>query len=241
MSAGISSRPLFYQKNLMKTILQKKISSLVWMFVICFFAYQMFQIVTPYTSWEWDVDFLITKQRIIHLDYYRIAFYSHIFTSGFILLCGAFLFSNFILKRYSKLHRWLGKTYVFLLLCIAAPSGMIMAFHANGSWFTQLSFFILTPLWWWFTWKGFQTVLQKRFQAHRIWMMRSYALTLSATSLRIYQLILGSHFLIDPVIQYTLVSWGSWVGNLMFIEWIIFSKKNSVKKKFNFSVHYQPD
>ena len=210
----------------MKTILQKKTFSSLWVIAIWFFSYQMYCIIIPYSSMEWDVDFLITKQYIIHLDYYRFAFYSHITTSLIVLICGAFLFSNFILKNYSFFHRVVGKVYVFLLLLVAAPSGMVMAYYANGGWMAQLSFLILTPLWWWFTWKGFQTALQKDFKSHRIWMMRSYALTLSAISLRVYQLILGSYFFLDPLTQYIFVSWVGWIGNLIFVEFLIFRKKN---------------
>ena len=211
------------------TIFSKNITPLLWSSLIIFFTYQMMCIIQPYTSWEWDIDFLFTKQHIIHLDYYRVAFYSHIFTSLIVLLSGSVLFSNFILRKYSILHRYAGHTYVFLLLLIAAPSGMVMAFHANGDWLTQLSFLILTPLWWWFTWKGFRTALQKDFKAHRIWMMRSYALTLSAISLRVYQMVLGSLFFIEPEVQYLLVSWMSWCGNLIIVEFLIF--QNTLNKK----------
>ncbi|MEM6965245.1 MAG: DUF2306 domain-containing protein [Bacteroidota bacterium] len=196
-------------------------TSIIWSGLILFFTYQMFLIIFPYTSWEWDVDFLITKQHIIHLYFYRLSFYSHIFTSLIVLLSGAFLFSNYILRKHQVVHRWAGRIYVSLLLGIAAPSGFVMGFYANGGFLAKFSFMILTPLWWWFTWKGFQTALRKDFRAHRIWMLRSYALTLSAISLRIYQMVLGAYFYMDPVVQYTLVSWVSWVGNLLVVEWRI--------------------
>ena len=129
------------------------------------------------------------------------------------------------------MHRWVGKLYVGLLLLVSAPSGFIMGFHANGGWLVQMSFFILTPLWWWFTFKGYKTARQRNFKAHKIWMVRSYALTLSAISLRVYQMVLGTYFMIDPVVQYLIVSWGSWIGNLLLAEyWIVFKMK---KKKVN--------
>jgi hypothetical protein len=185
---------------------------------VLMFSFIMVTIIFPYTSWRWDVDFLLTKQHIIHLDYYRFSFYAHIFSSLIILISGAFLFSNFILKNYAGLHRWMGKTYVGLLLLVSAPSGMVMAFHANGGWIAQTSFLILTPLWWWFTYQGYITARQKKFKAHRIWMVRSYALTFSAVSLRLSQMLLGYFFMMDPVVQYILVSWGSWIGNLLIAE-----------------------
>ena len=119
----------------------------------------MVQIVYPYLSWELDIDFLQTKQHLIHLSYYRIAFYIHIFSSVPVLFFGAFLFSERILKRFSKVHRMLGKGYVGLVLGLSAPTGMVLAFHANGGWPVQLSFLLATPLWWYFTWRGLKLSL----------------------------------------------------------------------------------
>ena len=195
--------------------------------IILFFTYQMLLIIMPYTTWQTDIDFLLTKQHIIHLDYYRIAFYGHIYSSLIVLLSGAFLFSNWILRNFSRIHRWIGKSYVGLVLLVSAPTGMVMAFHANGGWLAQLSFLILTPLWWWFTYQGYRTARQLNFEAHKKWMIRSYALTFSAVSLRFYQLVLGSLFYMDPEVQYIWVSWISWVGNLVIVEfWSAFRKHN---------------
>ena len=204
--------------------MQKYSSSFLRSMAILFFTYIMANIIFPYTSFRWDVDFLLTKQHLLHVDYYRLAFYAHIFSSLFVLCSGAFLFSNFVLKKYPKLHRWMGKIYIGLLLLVSAPSGLVMGFHANGGWMVQLSFFILAPLWWWFTFQGYATARNKKFKAHQIWMMRSYALTLSAISLRVYQLLLGSFLIIDPVVQYVLVSWASWLGNLVFVELYMLKK-----------------
>lgn len=199
----------------------KHILTIIWPLAILFFTYQFIQIIAPYTTWERDVDFLLTKQHVIHLDYYRTAFYVHIFSSIFVLLSGAFLFSKQVLQSWPKLHRWSGRVYVVLLLLVSAPSGFIMAFHANGGWAAQASFFVLTPLWWWFTWKGFDMARRRQFSAHSDWMVRSYALTLSAVSLRIYQMLLGNFTELDPVTQYVLVSWTAWIGNLVVAEWLI--------------------
>ena len=96
-----------------------------------------------------------------------------------------------------------------------------MAFHANGGWGAKISFILLAPLWWYFTWKGFQTARSLQFAAHKKWMIRSYALSFSAVSLRVYQMLLGSFFMFDPVAQYVAVSWGSWLGNLLMVEIIL--------------------
>ncbi|MBK9013031.1 MAG: DUF2306 domain-containing protein [Saprospiraceae bacterium] len=195
--------------------------SIIWLLAILLFSFQFIQIIAPYATWQRDVDFLLTKQHIIHLDYYRVAFYAHIFSSIFVLASGAFLFPKYILQKWPKLHRYAGRIYVRTLLLVSAPSGFVMAFHANGGWAAQASFLLLTPLWWWFTWKGLDTARKRQFTAHKNWMLRSYALTLSAVSLRVYQLLLGSFFALDPVTQYVLISWAAWVGNLLAAEGII--------------------
>ena len=181
----------------------------------------MLGIILPYTSWEWDIDFLLTKQYIIHLDHYRIAFYTHIFSSLIVLVSGAFLFSPFVLRKYSSVHKIFGKLYVGLILLQSAPSGLIMALYANGGALTKLSCLLLTPLWWFFTLKGYLSIRNGNLPDHKKWMIRSYALTLSAISLRVYQFAFGYFNVIDPDFQYLFVSWVSWVGNLLVAEVII--------------------
>ncbi|MEL6987869.1 MAG: DUF2306 domain-containing protein, partial [Bacteroidota bacterium] len=174
-----------------------------------------------YTGWRLDIDFLISKQTVIYKAYYQIAFYSHIFSSLIILCSGIVLFSRSILKRFPKLHSWTGRSYVFLLLIIAAPSGLVMAFHANGGWLAKLAFIVLSILWWYFTWKGLRTALNKDFNSHKKWMIRSYALTLSAITLRLGQLALGYAFDFDYFMQYTFLAWFSMLFNLAIAELLI--------------------
>jgi len=199
-------------------------------FFFLLFTYLMFRIIWPYTSWETDVDFLITKQHLIHLDYYRIAFYIHIFSSLIVLASGVILFADFFLKKFPAGHRAAGKLYVLFVLLLSAPSGLVLGLHANGGWLAQLSFVLLSPLWWMFTWKGYQTARQRNFKAHRIWMMRSFAITLSAISLRLYQWGANAFWFIDPEQLYIFLSWWSWVGNLIFLEGWWFFKKLVVPK-----------
>lgn len=215
-------------------MLLKKILYILRPTFILFFSYKMWLIVHPYLSWEWDVDFLATKQHIIHLDYYRYAFYTHIFSSLLVLPSGALLFSNWILTHYRSLHRIAGRTYVIALLLLSAPSGLIMAFYANGGWLAQMSFLILVPLWWYTTWKGYQTARQKQFQAHKQWMIRSYALSLSAVSLRLFQLLFAHSIDLAPEAQYILFSWLSWTVNLGLAEVLIrYQSRKVVRSNFH--------
>lgn len=198
----------------------------------------MIGIIIPYTSWAWDVDFLLTKQFIIHLDHYRLAFYIHIFSSLLVLFSGVFLFSSFILKNFSRLHKAFGKLYVVLILLLSGPSGLVMAIYANGGIYAKLSFLILTIIWWLCTLLGFLAIKNSNISEHKRWMVRSYALTLSAVSLRIYQLILGYVDIIDPEFQYLFVSWVSWVGNLLVAEFIIKFRNVKILESMNNMRHF---
>jgi len=212
----VIERSIFIMKFERKQI--GHLSSFLFCFLVLLSSYIMIRIVFPYMSWKWNVDFLLTKQFIIHLDHYRIAFYTHIFSSLLVLFAGAFLFSSYVLKNFPLMHRNFGKAYIGLILGLSAPSGLIMSFYANGGYWVKFSFLILTPLWWYFTFKGYSSIRNIKIKEHKEWMIRSYALTLSAISLRMYQYLLSHFFYIEPEIQYLLVSWISWVGNLLVAE-----------------------
>lgn len=201
-------------------------ASLFALFVF-FSGYLMFSIIWPYTSGNLDIDFLLSKQHIIHLRHYRWAFYLHIFTSLYVLLVGMVQFSGAFLKRWPRLHRRLGQAYVFIILCISGPAALVMSFYSNGDWTARISFLVLSLLWWWFTWRAYQTARARDFKRHGAFMIRSYALTLSAISLRLLQYGLSTWWFIDPTLQYTIVAWASWVINLAMAEVIIWHKQDS--------------
>jgi hypothetical protein len=64
-------------------------------------------------------------------------------------------------------------------------------------------------------------------QAHRAWMLRSYALTLAAVTLRLYIPIgVASGLAFESV--YPTVAWACWVPNLMLVEWWILPRHRPV-------------
>ncbi len=203
------------------TLMKKVMLPLAGSMTLLFFTYLMFAIVAPYSSGRLDIDFLLTKQEIIHLLHYQWAFYLHIFSSLFILAAGVVQFSRWVRERFLNLHRWVGRVYILLILVISAPAALVMSFYGNGGAFAQMSFVILSLLWWWFTYKAFATVRKGDIRSHQKFMIRSYALTLSAISLRISQMLLSEHTLLEPETIYLTISWSSWVGNLLVAEWII--------------------
>lgn len=186
-----------------------------------FFVFLMARITIPYLSFRTDVDFLLTKQAVIHVSIWRQAFYIHIGLSTFVLLIGIFQFVKPIMLKWPKFHRQMGKTYIILVLLFCAPSGFVMALYANGGFWARASFTITATLWWMFTFLAYKNARDKQFKLHIANMYRSYALTLTAISLRLYVMILPHFIHLHSSQMYTLVAWLSWVPNLMIAELLI--------------------
>lgn len=186
-----------------------------------FFFALMLRITYPYFSFEYDVDFLLTKQKVLHVLIWRISFYTHISSSLIVLLIGVVQFPRFVVKIQPKIHRAAGKAYVLLVLVLSAPSGFVMALFANGGLAAQTSFAIVSVLWWYYTWQAYLAVRKGNFDLHLAQVYRSYALTLSAISLRTYVLLLPHIVHMKGKDMYVLVAWASWVPNLLVAEWLI--------------------
>jgi len=113
------------------------------------------------------------------------------------------------------------------VICLAGPSGFIMAFYANGTEVSKTSFVLLSALWIGFTVMAIIKAFKKEFAAHEAWMIRSYSLTLSAITLRLLALVLPNFIHLTAHTEYALISWLSWTINLGIAEGIIYSKKLS--------------
>lgn len=189
----------------------------------------MLRIIAEHFTLKPDVGFLKVKQEYIDNKIWRTAFYIHVFTGILTLLAGFTQFSPYILREKRALHRLMGKVYVFNILFINFPVGMIMAFYANGYLPTRIAFIILDSLWLGFTVKAFIEVKKGNIRKHKEFMMRSYALTFSAITLRTWKLILSSLFVIAPVSLYMIDAWLGFVPNLLFAEWLIRKRKANVQ------------
>lgn len=120
----------------------------------------------------------------------------------------------------------MGYTYVLLIVFITGPASFLMGWHANGGLPARTSFTLLAFLWMVFTVFAWWYATKKKFLQHRAFMIRSYALTLSAITLRIYTV--GFDYLdvhAKPIEIYVTTAWLSWVPNLIIAEMIINYKK----------------
>ncbi|NML72439.1 DUF2306 domain-containing protein [Chryseobacterium sp. RP-3-3] len=189
-----------------------------------YFFWLMLKITLEYIPFDPNVSFLMIKQTEVQdRPEYLPFFYTHVYTSVFVLLSGflAILRKDFGLKSF---HRNMGKIYIFLILILAAPSGIYMGYFANGGFLSKISFIILGSLWWFTTYKAYQSARQKKFREHKQWMWRSFALTLSALTLRIWKVIIVYLFHPNPMDVYQIIAWLGWIPNILLIEYLITKK-----------------
>lgn len=191
------------------------------MLILAFFCWLMAGITMTYIPYNTDVGFLQIKQQYIDIDHWRVAFFVHVYASMWVLFAGFTQFSKKLLKKNPRLHRTMGHIYVADVLLITGPAGLIMGFYANGGTFSRIAFISLAVLWIYFTAMALLRAKQKKFKEHRQFMIRSYALTLSALTLRAWKYGITNTISLPPMDVYRVVAWLGWVGNLLIAEWII--------------------
>ena len=188
----------------------------------------MLSLTLQYIPLKSDIAFLRIKQREVNsVSGYLPIFYVHVYSSIFVLLAGFTQFSQLILNSYKKLHRFFGWLYFIVVLCLSAPSGIFMGFHANGAWHSQLSFIFLGCLWIAFTLKALLSIKAGKVSLHRDYLIRSFALALSAITLRTWKVIIVMCFHTAPIDTYKIIAWLGWIPNLLIAEYIINQKNKS--------------
>lgn len=205
----------------MKDVPYRLIRSLFFIGIL-YASYSLILLSLPYIHFEPNVEFLKTKQLIYHVTAWRWSFYIHVFTSPIVIITGLLQFSTLLLRNYPLFHRFAGYIYITVLIGVTGPAALIMSLYANGSYPAQVSFTILSTLWILFAFLGFHYAKKHHYEKHIKWVLRSYALTLTAVTLRLYAywfdlLNVG----IDPKETYIILSYISWIPNLIVAEIMI--------------------
>jgi len=201
--------------------------TIFWQIGFAWFFILMLNITLNYVSFDSDVAFLQIKQTEVNgISPYLFIFYIHVSTAIFTLFAGFTQFNNSILKNRTGVHRNIGKLYVFVVLFLAAPSGLFIGLFANGGFYAKVSFIALSILWFYFTLKGFLSVKKNQMATHKAFMLRSFSLAFSAITLRLWKVILVYLFHPPPMDVYQIIAWLGWIPNLLLVEYLIFKEKS---------------
>lgn len=167
--------------------------------------------------------FLTSKEY----SWFWITVLAHSIPSCLVLFIG--LFQWIRRPKSGLLHKRLGKIYVFLIVFVSAPSGLVLGYFAYGGISAQISFYLLSSFWAYLTYNAWQLAVEKSFDAHWQFMLRSYALSVSAISLRLYSYVFVVFFQYEGLDAYVWLTWLSWVPNLMLAElYIRLNKKKTL-------------
>lgn len=195
---------------------------------LAWFSWLMLQITLDYWPVRDNAGFLQIKQQYLGISHWKTAFWVHVFTSMFALAAGFTQFFPRVLRRLPRLHRWMGRAYVLNVCLITGPASLIMGFYANGGITSRAAFVTLALAWLLTTALGWRTAVRRQWHRHREWMVRSYALTLSAITLRAWKYLLVLLFDPRPMDVYRLVAWLGFVPNLVVAEWLIRCRRRSL-------------
>jgi len=131
----------------------------------------------------------------------------HAIAGSVALLAGPVQFSSRLRERYLRFHRVVGRMYVISVL-IGAATGIALAAGRPGLPGTSMQ----AAAWVVCTTAAFITARNRHFVQHRQWMIRSYAVTFTFVSSRVFNLWprywshLGDVFAAVGVIAFTLAS-----------------------------------
>jgi hypothetical protein len=137
----------------------------------------------------------------------------HVAGAATALLIGSFQFIPALRTRWPGGHRWTGRVYA--VGCLGGGlGGLMLALGSTAGPIATAGFGGLGVAWIITTTLGWRAAMQRRLVEHRRWMIRSWALTLAAVTLRLYMLAPG----MSSLDAYRAISFLCWVPNLVAAE-----------------------
>ena len=145
--------------------------------------------------------------------------YLHVFASAVALALGPFQFSSRLRTSRPVLHRWSGRFYLGVGVLLGGLAGLYMSLHAFGGITSRLGFGCLSLGWLFSGFRAFMAIRRRDVPSHRRWMVRNFALTFAAVTLRLYlpaSMAVGLPF----ELAYPAIAWLCWLPNVVVAEYI---------------------
>jgi uncharacterized membrane protein len=165
-----------------------------------------------------DPNSYFDQQRLVYITNTGVLI-THIGGSIAALIIGPFQFVDRLRRgKLAKLHRWLGRVYLAGVV-LGGLSGAYLAFIAHGGIVARVGFAFLAAIWLYTAYRAYASIIRGDVAAHRAWMIRNYAATFGAVTLRLWLglfMALGVQF--DTA--YRTVAWLSWAPNLLIAQMV---------------------
>ena len=188
--------------------------------------------VTPYATFN-PANFNNATARFATESTLRYAgLFVHAFSGGIALILGPLQFLSGLRQRRPNLHRWLGRIYLIGIL-LGGLSAFLIAPGMISGLVGEFGLITLAILWLWTGFMAYTNIRAGNVEIHREWMIRNYALTFAAATLRLW---LGTLIATQvPFLEtkyagdfdalfvevYRVVMWLCWVPNLIVAEMIV--------------------
>ncbi|WP_051890510.1 DUF2306 domain-containing protein [Chryseobacterium vrystaatense] len=192
---------------------------------ILIFSILMLKTISQYTGFDKNVGFLMFKQKVVGNPYWLVFFYIHIFSITLCLLAGLTQFSKRFLTENRKLHRWIGRIYVYNILIINVPACFVLGLFSNGGMIGITGFLVQDILWAYFTLAAVFFIKKGDIAGHKKYMILSYAVTTTAITFRIIKNVFYQENLYDYELFYGLNVWLSLAIHLSAAFLIIRNQK----------------
>jgi uncharacterized membrane protein len=157
----------------------------------------------------------IAERRVV----VPMAISAHLLGGLVALATGPWQMNSRLRARALGYHRWLGRVYVVAVL-VGGLGALGLASLSQEGFVTHIGFGMLAVLWLMATFQAYLRIRAGDQVRHREWMIRSFALTLAAVTLRVY-LPLSQIVGIPFADAYQAVAWVCWVPNLVVAEWLV--------------------
>lgn len=160
---------------------------------------------------------LVHPEMRASFNAHRLAILTHIFGASLTLLLGPWQFVSALRTKHPALHRAMGRVYLVGGVGLGGLGGLAMAPHAFGGFVSTTGFGLLAALWLVTGAKAVHEARMRRFDEHRRWMVRNFALSFAAVTLRIWMGV-GFASGVPFEVFYPWLAWLCWVPNVVVVE-----------------------
>lgn len=143
----------------------------------------------------------------------------HIAVTAIALIVAPWQFARRLRERVPLVHRTMGRIYLITGF-VGIGTGAAIALGSSSGLVAGTGFLFLGLSWLTVTAVAYRLILAGDHEAHRRWMLRSFALIFGAVTLRIY-LPLSFALGLEFETSYPVIAWLSWVPNIVLMEWWI--------------------
>lgn len=163
---------------------------------------------------------------------------AHILTGSVALALGPLQLVRSI-RRRPRVHRYVGRGYLFAGVFPASVAGLGVAAMTTAGPVAAVGFAVGDVLWFATALLGYRAARARRYRDHERWMLRNLALTFAAVTFRIWLalLIVGQLPVLGPVYggdfgslfhtAYVTTTWLAFVPNVLVVNWWLRSRAAS--------------